>query len=110
MKWSKGSRHDWQTHSDLHAVEPKRLDSRVSRLPHWGQRTDRPTDTGPETSRVGCGGAMPYAASLASPSPVIWSVDQAGDSTNSTSTCWNPASVSRSTTSSAMASIAGQPE
>ena len=40
LKWSNGSRQERHTHSDLHAVDPNRLDSRVSSDPHCGQRTD----------------------------------------------------------------------
>ena len=46
LKWSKGSRQLRHTHSDLQAVEPKRLDSRVSGEPHCGQRTDSVRPTG----------------------------------------------------------------
>ena len=38
MKWSNGSRQDWQTQSDLQAVEQKRLTRRVSTDPQRGQR------------------------------------------------------------------------
>src|SRR4051794_35641861 len=62
LKWSNGSRHERHTHSDLHAVDPKRLDSRVSGDPHCGHRTDSSTGTGPA---AGPGGATPYDASLA---------------------------------------------
>ena len=87
LKWSKGSRHDWQTHSDLQAVEPNRLDSRVSRLPHWGQRTESGSDTGPSAdARRRRRDAV--RRELARASSVIQSVVQAGASTNSTSTCW----------------------
>jgi hypothetical protein len=57
LKWSNGS---WQlrhTHSDLQAVDPKRLDSRVSGDPHRGQRTLSGSDTGPPLTAPG--GAMP---------------------------------------------------
>ena len=63
LKWSNGSEQERHTHSDLQAVEPKRLVSRVSGLPHCGQRTESARPTGPP--RVGEGGATPYAASLA---------------------------------------------
>ena len=56
LKWSNGSRQERQTHRLLQAVEPNRLDSRVSRLPHCGQRTDRvsadrPVGTGTDRPR-----------------------------------------------------------
>ena len=63
LKWSKGSRQALHTHSDLHAVDPKRLSSRVSGDPHCGQRTDSATSTVPVAR--GCGGAMPYVEQLA---------------------------------------------
>src|SRR5262245_59377754 len=56
LKWSNGS---WQlrhTQSDLQAVEPNRLDSRVSSEPHCGQRTLSDRLTG---LPAGPGGAMP---------------------------------------------------
>ena len=75
------------TQSDLQAVEPKWLDSRVSWLPHCGQRGAMAIDTGAaESCRPG--GAMPYSWSLTRASSLIQSVVHGGDSTNSTSTCW----------------------
>jgi len=62
LTWSKGSRQAWHCHSDLQAVEPKWLVSRVSRLPHCGQRTDSVSATGPPAGscgEAGPGGAMP---------------------------------------------------
>src|SRR3954465_7257158 len=85
LKWSNGSRHARQTHSDLHAVDPKRLSSWVSGEPQWVHRTLRVSGTTPSRGRV-AGGAMPYASSLRLPSSLIQSVVHAGASTNSTST------------------------
>ena len=86
LKWSNGSRQDRQTHSDLQAVEPNRLDSRVSGLPHCGQRTVRASGTGPSSGAAGRGDAV--RRQLAAASSVIQSVVQAGARTNSTATCW----------------------
>src|SRR6478609_6197353 len=62
LKWSKGSLQSSQTHSDLHAVDPKRLSSWVDPDPHCGHRSESRNGTGPE---VRCsGGAMPYSRSF----------------------------------------------
>src|SRR5512144_2225028 len=109
LKWSKGSRQALQTHSDLHAVDPKRESSRVSGDPHWGQRSERVSGTGAPGAR-GSGGATPYSTSLRRPSSLIQSVVHAGERTRSTLTSSYPSSTSAATTSARIASIAGQPE
>src|SRR5690242_19869409 len=87
----------------LHAVEENRESSSVRLDPQWTQRTAICISTGP-------GGAIPASASLARPSGVIMSVDQAGLSTVSTKASGNPASSSARVTSDRIASMAGQPE
>ena len=98
---------------DLQAVEPNRLDSRVSRLPHCGQRTDSASVTGTvrRGGPVGRGGAMPYAASLARPA----SDDVVGgpgrrEHELDVDVLVAGAGQPVSTRSSAIVSIAGQPE
>src|SRR5512139_650397 len=109
LKWSKGSRQALHTHNDLQAVDPNRLNSRVSGDPHSGQRIDRVSGTGAPGSRA-VGGATPYSSSLRRPSSLIQSVVHAGESTSSTVTSWYPSPASASITSARIASIAGQPE
>jgi hypothetical protein len=58
LKWSNGSRQESHTHSDLHAVDPNRLSSRVSGEPHCGHRSANVSGTGPVLPRCR-GGAMP---------------------------------------------------
>ena len=109
LKWSKGSRQALHAHSDLQAVDPNRLSSRVSGEPHCGQRTlsVQRHRAGPR----GCGGAMPYVEQLA----------PAGRRSSSRWSTPAPARTRRGRrrsprrrgpprTSSRIASIAGQPE
>ena len=80
LKWSKGSRHVLHRHSDLQAVEPNRLSSWVSGLPHCGQRTERATGTGPDPcARPRADGRRDAVGlELAAPSSLIQSVVHAG--------------------------------
>src|SRR5262249_53365836 len=59
---------------------------------------------------AGPGGAMPAAASRSRPDGLIMSVDQAGESTVTTSTPVAPARRAAAWTSAWITSIAGQPE
>ena len=98
------------SYSALHEVEPKRETSRVSSESQRGQRTLSASRIGPVgTAARPLGGAISYSRSFRLPSSDIQSVVQAGDSTSRTDTEAKPAAVSASTTSSRIASIAGQP-
>src|SRR3954449_242931 len=103
LKWSNGSRQALHTHSDLHAVDPNRVSSRVSSDPHCGHLNDRVSETVPP-DRVGDGGAMPNSSSFRRPASVIQSVVQAGARTRSTCTSVMPASANAATTSLRIAS------
>ena len=90
LKWSKGSRQARHTHSDLQAVEPKRLElPGVRDCRTAGSARTASSPTGPSRARAGGPAARCRTrASLRRPSSLIQSVVQAGLSTNSTSTCW----------------------
>src|SRR6266508_2517157 len=110
LTWSKGSLQALQDHRALHAVDPNRLSSRVSREPHCGHLTASVSATGPVAGLTGWGGATPYSSRAALPASVIQSVVQAGLRTVLTSTSSYPAPWQAASTSARIDSIAGQPE
>ena len=79
LKWSNGSRQDRHTHNDLHAVDPNRLDSAVSRLPHCGQRTESVSATVPSAGRFAADGRRERAdAPTAGPLAMLRKPSRAG--------------------------------
>ena len=114
LKWSNGSVQALHTHKDLHAVEPKRLSSRVSGDPHCGQRSDRQPTGPPPSARVRVRArlrrhdAVGRAASLALVAHPVGGPRRREHQADVDVV--EPGSPARLRTSAVIASIAGQPE
>src|SRR3569832_560443 len=115
LKCSKGSRHDMQRYSDLHAVDPKADSFSVCRLPQCGHaialdwwliRRMGACASG----MAGPGGAMPYSRNLRLPSSLIQSVVHAGARRSVARAGPRPSSRIADSTLHSITSVAGQPE